>query len=137
MNSGSMEVEARNARLGVRTASGSDRTKVRNLFGAFPVAAMIRSLPLAVLTLGLLAPPACAQGLRVAIQVVPESNRVVIEGSSPPTKVWSFREGYAGILGLGARVERLRLFDSAGIEIQYRTISISRLWRPTPECRHS
>src|SRR5205814_8029161 len=39
------------------------------------------------------------------------------------TRVWSFRDSYAGILGLGGRVERLRLFDGAGIEIPYRKIA--------------
>src|SRR5438046_10723529 len=77
---------------------------------------MIRSLPLAVLTLCLFAAPVSAQNLRVVIRLVPESVRVIIEGSCAPTKVWAFRDSYAGILGLGGRVERLRLFDSACIE---------------------
>src|SRR6266849_1121332 len=84
---------------------------------------MIRSLPLAVLTLGLLAAPVSAQNFRVLIRAVPGSNRVIIEGSCSPTKVWSFRDSYAGILGLGGRVERLRLFDTGGIEIPYRKIA--------------
>src|SRR3989442_6759141 len=118
-----MQVHSTNIRLSIRTASGSDRIIVHNLFSAFPVAAMIRSLPLAVLTLGLLVAPVCAEGLRVVIRVVPESNRVIIDGSCTPTKVWSFRDSYAGILGLGGRVERLRLFDDAGVEIPYRKIA--------------
>ena len=84
---------------------------------------MIRSLPLAVLTLCLFEAPVSAQNFQVLIRVVPESNRVVIEGSCAPTKVWAFRDSYAGILGLGDRVERLRLFDNAGIEIPYRKIA--------------
>ena len=71
----------------------------------------------------LFAVPVCAQNLRVVIQVVPESNRVIIEGSCAPTKVWSFRDSYAGILGLGGRVERLKLFDNADAEIPYRKIA--------------
>src|SRR5438128_7018298 len=67
----------------------------------------------------LLGAPVSAQNFRVLIRVVPESNRVIIEGSCAPTKVWSFRNSYAGILGLGGRVEGLRLFDNAGIGIPY------------------
>src|SRR2546428_10248419 len=118
-----MQVQSRSLRPSVRTASGSDRTEAYNLFGAFPFAALIRSLPLAVLTLGLLAAPVSAQELRVLIRVVPESNRVIIEGSCAPTKVWSFRNSYAGILGLGARVERFRLLDNVSIEVPSRKIA--------------
>ena len=118
-----VQVQSRSLRLGVRTASGSDRIMAHNLFGAFQVAAVIRSLPLAVLTLCLPAAPVSAQNFRVLIRAFPESNRVVIEGSCAPTKGWSFRDSYAGILGLGGRVEGLRLFDSAGIEIPYRKIA--------------
>jgi len=71
----------------------------------------------------LLAPPVWAQNLRVVVRLVPESNRVIIEGSCAPTKVWSFRDSYAGILGLGARVEKMRLFDNAGVEVPSRKIA--------------
>ena len=71
----------------------------------------------------LFAVPVSAQSLRVLIRVVPESNRVIIEGTCPPTKVWSFRDSYAGILGLGGRIEGLRLFDNSDIEIPYRKIA--------------
>src|SRR5437588_8335851 len=107
--------------VSVRTASGSDR--IREAMRKAPdVVTMIRSLPLAVLALCtrlclvavfcLFVPPASAQNLRVVIRVVPESNRAIVEGSFIPTKVWSFRDSYAGVLGLGARVERLKLFDN-------------------------
>src|SRR5439155_13714620 len=66
---------------------------------------------------------ACAQDLRVVIRVVPEANHVSIEGSCLPTRVWSFRDSYAGVLGLGGRIERLKLFDNAGAEIPYRKIA--------------
>ena len=108
--------------VSVRTASGSDRI-IETMRKAPNVLTLIRSLPLAVLTLCLFAAPVFAQNLRVVIRLVPESNRVIIEGSCAPTKVWSFRDSYAGILGLGGRVERLRLFDNAGIEIPYRKIA--------------
>src|SRR6266581_8057021 len=116
-------MQSRNLRPSVRTASGSDRIMFHNLFGAFSVAAMIRSLPLAVLTLGFFAAPVSAQGFSVLIQVNPESNRVIVEGSCAPTKVWSFRDSYAGVVGLGGRIDRLRLFDAAGVEIPNRKIA--------------
>src|SRR5437870_6537289 len=116
-------VQSRSLRRGVRISSGSDRIMSPNLYGAFPVAAAIRSLPLAVLTLCLLAAPVSAQNFRVLIRAVPESNRVVIDGSCAPTNGWSFRDSYGGILGLGGRVEGLRVFGSAGIELRYREIA--------------
>jgi len=61
--------------------------------------------------------------LRIEIRLVPESSRVIIEGRCLPTKVWSFPDSYGGILGLGGRVEGLRLFDSAVTEISYRQIA--------------
>src|SRR5436309_2759206 len=118
-----VQVQSRSLSLGVRTASGSDRIIAATWKAPNKLCAMIRSLPLAVLTLCLLAAPVSAQNFRVLIRAVPESNRVVIEGSCAPTKGWSFRDSYAGILGLGGRVEGLRLFDSAGIEIPYRKMA--------------
>src|SRR5437764_800129 len=118
-----MQVQSTDLRLGVRTASGSDRIIAATGRAPNKWRTLVRSLPLAVLTLCLLAAPVSAQNLRVVIRLVPESNRVNIEGSCAPTKVWSFRDSYAGILGLGGRVERLRLFDNAGIEIPYRKIA--------------
>ncbi len=107
--------------VSVRTVSGSDR--IIEAMRKAPDVTLIRSPPLAVLILCLFAAPVLAQNLRVVIRLVPESNRVIIEGSCAPTKVWSFRDSYAGVLGLGGRVERLRLFDNAGIEIPYRKIA--------------
>src|SRR6266496_1225944 len=116
-------MQSRNLRPSVRTASGSDRIITATGKAPNKLSTLIRSLSLAVLTLGLLAAPASAQDLRVLIRVVPESNRAIIEGSCLPTSAWSFRDSYADVLGLGGRVERLRLFDNGGIEIRYRKIA--------------
>ena len=65
-----------------------------------------------------------AQHVSVTVRVFPGSRaHVVIEGSGQPTKVWSFRNDYAGVSELGSRVEWLKLFDPAGAEIPARKIA--------------
>ena len=64
-----------------------------------------------------------AQQIKVTIQVVPSSARVVIEGERASTKVWSFRDSYAGVVGLGNRIERMSLFDRNGAEIAARKVA--------------
>jgi hypothetical protein len=62
-----------------------------------------------------------AQQLSVIIWVQPGAPaRVLMEGNCAPTTVWSFRDSYAGVLGLGARVSGVQLFDATGAEIQTR-----------------
>lgn len=46
--------------------------------------------------------------------------RAFIEIVSPPVRIWSFPNSYAGVLDLGNRIERLEAFDAAGGEIQVR-----------------
>lgn len=59
-----------------------------------------------------------AQQVKVTVRVLPGSpGHVIIEGNCEPTKVWSFRNDYAGVSELGGRVEALQLFDPAGAEI--------------------
>jgi hypothetical protein len=59
-----------------------------------------------------------AQQVNVTVRVFPGSpGRVVIEGNCEPTKVWSFRNDYAGVSELGIRVEGLKLLDPTGAEI--------------------
>jgi predicted metalloprotease with PDZ domain len=57
------------------------------------------------------------QQLNVLIRVLPDSSRVAVEGSCLPASVWSFRDSYAGMLGLGNRIERLTLLDEGGNEV--------------------
>ena len=65
-----------------------------------------------------------AQQVNVTVQVFPGSpGHVVIEGNCEPTRVWSFRNDYAGVSDLGSRVEALKLFDPAGAEIPARKIA--------------
>src|SRR5712664_1635839 len=60
-----------------------------------------------------------AQRISVVIRVQTDAPaRVLMEGKCAPTTVWSFRDSYAGVLGLGARVSGMQLFDASGAEIQ-------------------
>lgn len=50
--------------------------------------------------------------------------RVRIEAEQTKgTKVWSFRNAYAGIIGLGERVENLSLYDAQGLEVAARKLA--------------
>lgn len=64
-----------------------------------------------------------AQQIAVTIRVLPELSRVSIEGSCEPTKAWSFADSYAGVVGLGSRIEKFALLDQAGLDIQVRKIA--------------
>jgi predicted metalloprotease with PDZ domain len=71
----------------------------------------------------------------VVIRIFPTANRVVIEGNRASTRVWSFRDSYAGILELGSRIERLRLFDNSGALVPNREIAPGQFASETPAAR--
>lgn len=60
-----------------------------------------------------------AKSLEARISVLSLSPaRVQVEGETPsPTKVWSFRNGYASLMGLAERIENLKLADADGVEV--------------------
>jgi hypothetical protein len=59
-----------------------------------------------------------AQPLSVTIEVLPGSpGRLLMQGSGSPRQTWSFRDSYAGILGLANRVRGFQLFDANGKQI--------------------
>ena len=64
-----------------------------------------------------------AQQSRVTITVFPDSNRARIEGNCAATKRWSFLDSYAGILGLGSRIEHFAVSDDQGGEVPSRKIA--------------
>ncbi len=77
-----------------------------------------------------------AQQVNATVQVFPGSpGHVVIEGSCEPTKVWSFRNDYAGVSELGSRVEGLKLFDPAGAEIPAHKIAPGQFEAATAAAR--
>lgn len=66
-----------------------------------------------------------AQFLNARISVVslaPPRVRIEAEQANA-TKVWSFRNAYAGMIGLGERVENLTLFDAQGEEVAARKLA--------------
>ena len=65
-----------------------------------------------------------AQVNRVTISVAAGSeSHASIEAECAPTSVWSFRDSYAGIVGLGSRVKSLQAFASSGAEVTVRQIA--------------
>lgn len=66
---------------------------------------------------------ALAQQLTLTIRVDPNAGRVVVSGRGAASAAWSFRDSYAGILGLGNRIEQFALYDEAGKEISTRKLA--------------
>jgi predicted metalloprotease with PDZ domain len=74
--------------------------------------------------------------MSVRISVLPQSPaRALVEGKCAPTSVWSFRDSYAGVLGLGVRVTGMQLFDASGAEIQIRKIAPGQFEAAKPASR--
>ena len=64
-----------------------------------------------------------AQQVSVQIALNPESNRVAVEVNGPSTGSWSFRDSYAGVLGLGKRIEGFSALDESGAELSTRKLA--------------
>jgi predicted metalloprotease with PDZ domain len=65
-----------------------------------------------------------AQQARVEIKVPGDSpGRVIVEGTWAPATTWSFRDSYAGVLNLGARISGFTLLDDSGKEVANRTLA--------------
>jgi predicted metalloprotease with PDZ domain len=66
-----------------------------------------------------------AESLKAQITVISTSPaRVRIEGErSTPTRSWSFRNIYAGMMNLGERIERLSLGDGIGLDVPVRRLA--------------
>lgn len=83
-------------------------------------------LALIVLLLFVLKPESVrAQSMEVQISVISVSPpRVRIEGKrGVATRIWSFRNSYAGLLGLGDRIVDLTLEDASGINVPVRKLA--------------
>ena len=76
-----------------------------------------------------------AQQLESTIQVIPSSAKVIVEGERAPVRVWSFRDSYAGVVGLGNRIERMTLFDDHGLEVTARKIAPGQFESARPASR--
>src|SRR6185295_6301280 len=65
-----------------------------------------------------------AQSLSLTAEVLPGApGRLLMQGSGSPRQTWSFRDSYAGVLGLGNRVRGFQLFDANGKQIAVRRIA--------------
>ena len=65
-----------------------------------------------------------AQVNKVIIRVLANAqSHIVVEAACAPTSVWSFRDSYAGIVGLGSRVRSLKAFAASGAEVTVRQIA--------------
>src|SRR5256886_14623333 len=65
-----------------------------------------------------------AQVNKVTIRVIAGAeSHIVVEAECAPTSVWSFRDSYAGIVGLGNRVRSLKAFAASGAEVTVRQIA--------------
>jgi predicted metalloprotease with PDZ domain len=66
-----------------------------------------------------------AQSVNARISVVSLTPpRVSVEAEpAKGTKVWSFRNAYAGVVGLGERIENLTLFDAEGSQVPARKLA--------------
>jgi predicted metalloprotease with PDZ domain len=65
-----------------------------------------------------------AQSLSATAEVLPgASGRLLMQGSCSPRQMWSFRDSYAGVLGLGNRVRGFQVFDANGKQIAVRRIA--------------
>jgi hypothetical protein len=69
---------------------------------------------------------AVGQSDSLSIKVMPGPDvRVIVEGIGHSNS-WAFRDSYAGMLGLGSRVEGLTVFDGDGRETEVRKIAPGR-----------
>ena len=65
-----------------------------------------------------------AQSLSITAEVLPGTpGRLLMQGSGSPRQTWSFRDSYAGILGLGNRVRGFQLLDANGKQVGFRRIA--------------
>lgn len=82
-----------------------------------------RQVLLVLITGICLSRPALAHQLTATISVVPDTGYVNVEVSGAPGPKWSFRDSYAGVLGLANRVEDFRALDETGAEISIRRLA--------------
>lgn len=71
----------------------------------------------------LLASSAFAQIENVAIEITTDSRAIRVEASGVPQKSWSFRDTYAGVVGLGSRIRKVELFDERGAAVAVKQLA--------------
>lgn len=82
---------------------------------------------------------ALAQSLEAQLSVLSLAPaRLKVEGSvKTPTRVWSFRNSYAGLTGLGERIENLTLADEKGASVAVRKLAAGEYETQTAAARFS
>lgn len=71
----------------------------------------------------LLATVVAAQKEEVTIELLPESNAIRVQVSGVPLKTWSFRDAYAGVIGLGRRIRKFEPLDTPGARNSVRELA--------------
>jgi predicted metalloprotease with PDZ domain len=64
-----------------------------------------------------------AQRMNVTLTPLPESRRLIVAGSCAPSATWSFVDSYAGMVGLGNRIDHFLVLDEKGREVPVRKIA--------------
>lgn len=72
--------------------------------------------------------------LTIRVFADPESH-IEVDAECIPTSIWSFRDSYAGMIGLGRRVNSLQAFASNGADIPVRQIAPGQYESSTPAVR--
>src|SRR5688500_5822422 len=93
--------------------------------------AMVRSIlsklvrsPVAVFAaLLLFTTAAVAQTKTAAIEVIPQASTVRLEMLGERQKSWSFRDAYAGVVGLGRRIRNFQAYDASGAAVTVRELA--------------
>ena len=82
------------------------------------------SLLLLLFCLGGVVTAVSAQSLALTVDVLPGApGHLLIQGSGPASQSWSFRDSFAGIVGLGNRVRGFQLMDANGKQVTVRRIA--------------
>ena len=87
------------------------------------------------LTLFALAAGAAAQSTVITIKVAADSSRVTIDGSCSASTSFSFRDTYAGLMGLGERIGKLGLFDKDGASVAFHKLAPGQFESSSPSIR--
>ena len=91
-----------------------------------PAILRLMAMPvLALMLVGVMCDDVRARATNIQISVLSLSPpRIRIEGNRfVATRIWSFRNAYAGLLGLGERIENLTLKDVSGVEVPVRKLA--------------
>jgi hypothetical protein len=99
------------------------------------IAAVASQWLMGFILLSAFATSAFPQTKSVTIQVVPAAAIVRVEGVSDPRTTWSFRDVYAGVVGLGSRIRNFEVFDKQGARLTVRTLAPGQFESAAPATR--